>query len=193
MSKEKSTQPPEALSALPVVFALGFALGGVLIVAALALWYPQRLHTTVKNLDLPLPEISLPALDGDREGELMALRTTFVGPALINFWASWCLPCVTEHPVLTAIAAEGVPLYGVLYHDEAAAGGAFLRQYGSPFRQVLIDSNGASGVATGLTGVPETLVIDATGRVKGRWVGLLTETVWREELKPLYLTGGGQP
>lgn len=94
-------------------------------------------------------------------------------PLLVNIFAEWCTPCLAEHPLLTALAPE-VAIYGIAYRSPEADTRAWLAQHGDPFRRWALDENGALGVALGMTGVPETFVLDAAGRIRHRHVGPLT-------------------
>ena len=106
------------------------------------------------------------------------------GVKLVNFWASWCAPCRVEHPNLVALAAEGVPVYGVNYKDEPAKAQAFLAEMGNPYRAVGADASGRMGIDWGLYGVPETFVIDGEGRVVTRFAGPITERALAETIRP---------
>lgn len=178
---------------LVVIFALGFVLGGIIALSAYAIYQTSHKVPEVHHLQLPASDITLPELlpaDGDTPAriadEFISQRAAFAGPGLVNFFASWCAPCEQEHPVLIRLSAQQIPIYGVLYHDRFDSGVAMLERLGSPYRRVLIDEQGESAVGYGLTGVPETLLIDAGGEVRGRWVGVLTEQAWQEQLQPLY-------
>ena len=109
---------------------------------------------------------------------------TAPGVKLVNFWASWCAPCRVEHPHLMALAAEGVPVYGVNYKDEPAKALAFLAEMGNPYRAVGADASGRMGIDWGLYGVPETFVIDGEGRVVTRFAGPITERALAETIRP---------
>jgi cytochrome c biogenesis protein CcmG/thiol:disulfide interchange protein DsbE len=105
---------------------------------------------------------------------------------LVNFFASWCIPCRAEHPVLMRIAEqERVPLYGIAYKDRPADAKRFLDQLGDPFRRIGLDSAGRTGIEFGVYGVPETYVIDKAGRIRMRHVGPLTAEALEKELLPL--------
>ncbi len=106
------------------------------------------------------------------------------GPALVNVWASWCTPCIAEHPMLMSLSEDGVPIYGVDWKERAeGAGEAFLDQRGSPFAAVGAD-DGPAGVELGITGVPETFVIDAEGRIVARFAGPLDVTTVAKVIRP---------
>ena len=109
---------------------------------------------------------------------------TAPGVKLVNFWASWCAPCRVEHPHLMALAAEGVPVYGVNYKDEPAKALAFLAEMGNPYRAIGADTSGRMGIDWGLYGVPETFVIDGEGRVVTRFAGPITERALAETIRP---------
>ncbi len=104
-------------------------------------------------------------------------------PKLVNFWASWCGPCRIEHPNLTALAAEGIAIYGVNYKDDPAKAEAFLAEMGNPYKAlVAIDGRGA--LEWGVTGVPETFVIAGDGTVITRFSGPLTDRSIASEIRP---------
>ncbi|MGI9345046.1 MAG: redoxin family protein [Gammaproteobacteria bacterium] len=170
-----------------VVFLLSFLFGGVLVLSLVVLFEQSSNVQQTVGLDLALPESRLPTLPPSESGQKYSMRGAFKGPAVVNFWASWCHPCAVEHSTLLRISQQGVPIYGVLYQDEMAAGSEFLRARGSPFEKVLVDNQGV-GVEIGITGIPETLVIDAQGIIRGRWTGALDEETWEQQMRPLYLS-----
>lgn len=131
----------------------------------------------------PFPQVELAALTGyDRFNPAEGLPE---GPALVNIWASWCTPCLAEHPLLMALAEEGVPLYGIDYKErEPGAGEAFLQRHGSPFAAVGADPEGRMGLELGVTGVPETFVIDSNGVIIARHAGPLTGEIIQNKLRP---------
>ena len=110
-------------------------------------------------------------------------------PWLLNVWASWCGPCIQEHPQLVAFERESpVPIVGLNYKDDPAAARAWLVRYGDPFAAVLSDIDGAVGLDYGVYGVPETYLIGPDGRVSWKHVGPIDEKTLREELLPLAIS-----
>ncbi len=108
---------------------------------------------------------------------------------LVNFWASWCAPCRTEHPVLTALAEdEGITIHGVNYKDRPDGARRFLRALGDPFARVGVDETGRTGIDWGVYGVPETFVVDGEGHILARHVGPLTEEAWNASLSRYFKT-----
>jgi cytochrome c biogenesis protein CcmG, thiol:disulfide interchange protein DsbE len=96
-------------------------------------------------------------------------------PVIVNFWASWCAPCVGEHPLLIILKEKsGVPLIGVNYKDQAAGARRFLGRYGNPFNAVGVDPNGRAAIEWGVYGMPETFIVDAQGRIAYKHIGALT-------------------
>jgi cytochrome c biogenesis protein CcmG, thiol:disulfide interchange protein DsbE len=108
------------------------------------------------------------------------------GPVLINFFASWCVPCRIEHPLLMRLAErDHVPLYGIDYKDKPEDATKLLADYGDPYRGIGMDLDGRVGLDFGVYGVPETYVLDSAGHIRKRFVGPLTAQQVDQELLPL--------
>ena len=105
---------------------------------------------------------------------------------LVNVWASWCVACRSEVPVLGELSQRtGVPVVGLAYKDEADAARSWLNRFGDPFAVVALDRKGRTGIDWGISGVPETFVIDARGRIRYKVVGAVDEQVMQKTLLPL--------
>ncbi|HWG78954.1 MAG TPA: DsbE family thiol:disulfide interchange protein [Stellaceae bacterium] len=145
---------------------------------------------------LPSAMIDKPAPDFDLAGVAGApglSRATLHGhAAIVNFFASWCLPCRSEHPLLMRLAEqEHVPLFGIAYKDKPEDAARFLGQLGDPYRRVGLDETGRVGIDFGVYGVPETYLIDGNGHIRYRLVGPLTaESLERDLLPRLKALGG---
>lgn len=128
--------------------------------------------------DLPLQRFEGPQAGFDPE--------TVEGAYVLNIWASWCAPCRIEHPVLMDLAASGVPIYGITYADRPEHSRAFLAELGDPFTGLAADPERRAALELGVTGAPETFVVDGEGVVRARWRGAVTEEVWRARLEPAW-------
>lgn len=105
---------------------------------------------------------------------------------LLNVWASWCVSCRQEHPVLMDLARHNVaPIIGLDYKDEREPAKAWLFEHGDPYRLSIWDRDGRVGIDYGVYGVPETFVIDQSGIVRMKHIGPLTQTVVSEKIIPL--------
>jgi cytochrome c biogenesis protein CcmG, thiol:disulfide interchange protein DsbE len=129
----------------------------------------------------PAPEWTLTTLDGETLGSAdLAGR-----PYVVNFWASWCGPCVDEHPVLTGTHEElgdELAMVGVLYQDDPDDARAFLARYGSTGYDHVVDEGGRLAIDFGVTGPPESYFVDATGIVRAKQFGPLNEALMDERL-----------
>jgi cytochrome c biogenesis protein CcmG/thiol:disulfide interchange protein DsbE len=113
------------------------------------------------------------------------------GVKLVNFWASWCAPCRAEHPVLKTLQAEGVTILGVNFKDKPEAALQFLDDLGNPYAAIGADDSGRMGLDWGLYGVPETFVIDGTGKVILRHAGPITPGILEDRIRPALAEAAG--
>ncbi|HEV8389718.1 MAG TPA: DsbE family thiol:disulfide interchange protein [Dongiaceae bacterium] len=129
------------------------------------------------------PAVDLPGLaDGAPRLQLAAFKGKLVA---INFFASWCVPCRAEHPYLKQVGAElGVPVIGIAWKDKTEASRAFLAELGDPYAATGADENGRTGIDFGITGVPETFLVDGAGIVRYRLAGPVTPETLKGELAP---------
>ncbi|WP_048863449.1 redoxin domain-containing protein, partial [Acidisphaera rubrifaciens] len=111
-------------------------------------------------------------------------------PVLINFFASWCVPCAVEAPQLAALSKQGVAFWGIAYKDRADATRDFLERNGNPYRRLAADDSGQTAINFGLFGVPETYFVDRAGIIRWRWAGPITDDTIAHELAPLRATYG---
>lgn len=141
----------------------------------------------------PVPEFSLAALhegataftDNDlKEGEA----------SIVNVWASWCVPCVAEHPILTDLTAMGITVYGINYKDKPEDARLFLRRLGDPFAKIGTDPDGRTSIEWGVYGVPETFVVSGDGKIVYKTISQLTRKTVETEILPLLreLNGDGE-
>jgi cytochrome c biogenesis protein CcmG/thiol:disulfide interchange protein DsbE len=105
---------------------------------------------------------------------------------LLNVWASWCVACRQEHPLLVELAKKkSVPIIGLNYKDKPDAAKAWLAQWGDPYDLSVKDLDGRIGIEYGVYGVPETFVIDRNGVIRFKQIGPITEEVWQKKMLPL--------
>ena len=105
---------------------------------------------------------------------------------ILNVWASWCVACRQEHPLLVDFAKRSpVPLYGLNYKDKRDDGLGWLQRFGNPYKASLYDIDGRVGIDFGVYGVPETFVIDKQGVIRFKQIGPVTPEVLRDQIEPL--------
>jgi len=168
---------------------LAFLALAVLFAFALGSGDPSRIPSAL--IGQAAPTANLPPVEGLRvDGEQLP---GFDGADLangnvhvVNIWASWCGPCRLEHEHLMALRElrPGAELYGINYKDTPEAAARFIRQLGNPFDAVGEDQRGRVGVEWGVTGVPETFVVDGDGIIIHKLTGPINADNLREELLP---------
>ncbi|RWB96364.1 MAG: DsbE family thiol:disulfide interchange protein [Mesorhizobium sp.] len=163
---------------LPAIFFTGLAV--------LMGWGLMRSPSEIPSalIDKPVPEFSLAPVQGrtlgfsssDLRGEV----------SLVNVFASWCLACREEHPVLLQLAASGtVPLYGLNYKDQPDDAARWLDAEGDPYTRTGADLTGRVAIDWGVYGVPETFVVSAQGRIAYKHVGAVTDEALQKTILPL--------
>jgi len=158
----------------------------VLILVGLVVLFAVGLQLDPTKVPSPLigkaaPAFKLAALEG--AGALS--ETDLKGrPVLVNFWASWCTPCLQEHALLLEMKQAGVPIVGIVYKDTPENAQRWLAQHGNAWQRLALDPEGKAGLDWGVYGVPETYLVDAEGVIRFKQVGPLTREVWERDLKP---------
>lgn len=140
----------------------------------------------------PLPSFALAPLRPGQPGLASADLQGKV--ALINVFASWCTSCAVEAPTLQRIAASGAaPLYGVAWLDAPEKSQEWLAKYGDPFARIGEDTSGRLGLDLGVTGAPETFVVDKQGRIRLRYPAPIDDAAWAATFQPLLAKLNAEP
>ena len=130
------------------------------------------------------PTFSLPVLN--QEGQIFTPKDLLGKVWLLNVWASWCVSCRAEHPLLNELAKmKLVPILGLNYKDQDLAAIKWLAELGNPYDLSIVDAKGLVGIDYGVYGVPETFVIDQTGKVAFKHIGPITPDSMQNTLLPL--------
>lgn len=137
-------------------------------------------------INKPAPEFSLPRLDNMAT---QVKRDDLIGQVwLLNVWASWCVSCRQEHPLLVDFSKKNlVPIYGLDYKDNPEDARNWLRRLGNPYSTILVDMDGRVGIDYGVYGVPETYVIDKKGVIRYKQIGPVTPSALQDKMIPLIL------
>ncbi len=133
-------------------------------------------------IDKPVPVFSLPPIEGRNDG--FASSDLAGKVSLVNVFASWCLPCRVEHPILMRLADEGVPIYGINIRDTPEDARRFLDRLGNPYRRIGADNNGRVSIDWGVYGYPETFIVDRDGRIRYKHIGPITPRVLDRKIRP---------
>jgi cytochrome c biogenesis protein CcmG/thiol:disulfide interchange protein DsbE len=132
----------------------------------------------------PFPIFSLPSL---HDANQMLDEQDILGDVvLVNVWATWCFACRIEHAMLNQLAEQGVKVIGLNYKDNREAAIDWLRKRGDPYAFSIFDERGGLGIDLGVYGAPETYLLDATGTIRYRRVGVVDDRVWNSEFRDLY-------
>jgi cytochrome c biogenesis protein CcmG/thiol:disulfide interchange protein DsbE len=135
-------------------------------------------------IDKPAPAFTLQELHAP--GKSLSAADLKGQVWLLNVWASWCVSCREEHPLLVELGrANVVPIYGLNYKDKPDAAMAWLGEMGNPYKASIVDGDGRVGIDYGVYGVPETFVIDREGIVRYKQIGPVTPQALKEKILPL--------
>jgi cytochrome c biogenesis protein CcmG/thiol:disulfide interchange protein DsbE len=173
------------------VFAVIAAFVGLLVLLAIGLRLNPR-EVPSPLIGKPAPAFELPLLGAPDKtfSQKEMLGTVWV----LNVWASWCPPCLLEHPVVSELARSGVaPVVGLNYKDAREDALPWLKRNGDPYKLTVYDAAGRIGIDYGVYGVPETYVIDRKGVIRYKHIGPLTPEIAEKKLRPLLqeLASGG--
>lgn len=163
--------------------------GPLLVFVLLAVLLGSRLGTDPTllpsaRIGQPMPAFQLSSLtEPDRQLNAADVQGQV---SVLNVWATWCISCQVEHPVLMRMAADGVPIIGVNYKDYRESALKYLELHGNPFRFSVFDEKGDLGLDLGVYGAPETYLLDKDGQIRYRFVGVLDDQKWETVLKPRY-------
>jgi len=162
--------PLVAFVLIALFFVVGLRLDPTLIPSA-------RIGKEVPAFDLPaLHDEAARVTSADlRDGQMK----------LLNVFAEWCVPCRVEHPLLMSLQQRGVVIYGLNYKDTPENAKRFLRDLGDPYTRIAQDTRGRVGIDLGISGVPETFVVDGEGKILFQHIGPLTRDVVMEHILPL--------
>ncbi|MDG1708943.1 MAG: DsbE family thiol:disulfide interchange protein [Emcibacteraceae bacterium] len=143
---------------------------------------PSRIPSELIND--PIPEFSMPKVGIDEVGFTSADIIAEDGVVIVNFFASWCLPCYIEHPFLMELEKRGYKIYGVAYKDKAHATNRFLEEQGDPYFKTAADRDGRVAIEWGVYGFPETFVIK-DGVILYKHAGPIMEMQFEDEFMPI--------
>lgn len=166
-----------------------FSLIPVTLFAAVAVYFGIGLQRDSRVLpsaliDQAVPEFALPPLIDGRPGlDSAALQGEVV---LVNFFASWCVPCRYEHPLLMRLAATGtVAIHGMNWKDKPEDARKWLDELGDPYTRIGSDQSGRIGIDWGVYGIPETYLVDAGGRIRYKKVGPMDQELLDQTILPM--------
>jgi cytochrome c biogenesis protein CcmG/thiol:disulfide interchange protein DsbE len=174
-----------------------FGLLALLFYFALQSGDPSRLPSAL--IGRPAPATELPSLEGliDRGRTVPGFSNADLASgqvSVVNFWASWCAPCVQEHPLLVALKERtGVTLYGVNYKDQPATARRFLGRYGNPFTAVGVDASGRAAIDWGVTGMPETFILNGKGEIVFKHIGPISAETLESKIIPTVKAAAAAP
>lgn len=168
----------------PVVFAIPLALF-IALVVFLFIGLQRDPHEVPSPLiNRPAPAFQLPQLQ--EQTKTFTAQEMRGKVWLLNVWATWCVACRDEHPMLIEYAESGaVPIYGLNYKDDRAAALQLLREEGNPYVLNAFDADGRVAIDYGVYGAPESYLIDRNGIIRFKKIGPITPDVWEGEILPL--------
>lgn len=164
----------------------------LIVLAVLALFFFKGLGMNPHDIpsvliDRPVPEMTLAPLPGRGESSGLATSDLKGQVSVVNIFGSWCVACVQEHPYLVRIKQTGaVPVHGIDWRDDPAEGAKWLKKNGDPYQRVGADpAPGRAAVDFGVTGAPESFIVDKNGVIRYKHIGPITPDVWEKTLLPI--------
>ena len=188
-SNHFSEQPPETKgnrtmkkSQIRIWFLIPLIIfAAVMVMLYFRLGQPTEIVTNTA-LERPVPAFELPLLSDT--SRIMTNDNLPDEPFLMNIWGSWCPTCIIEHPFLMQLEERGVNLVGVNYKDDIGDALGYLNRGGDPFSMSIQDLSGQFALDLGLTGAPETFVVDGEGVIRQHIVGEINEGNWQSRITP---------
>lgn len=164
-----------------------FVLLGALLAVGLTL-SEHKTDLPSPLIDKQIPEFILPLLGQD---DVKMSQADLIGePFLLNVWASWCVTCRYEHPVIEELSASGkLRVIGLNYRDDPQDAKRWLQRYGNPYTLNLADASGRVAIDFGVYAAPESFLIDASGRILFKQIGALTNEIIEQEILPRLQSG----
>lgn len=154
---------------------------GLFVMLYMRLGKPTDIVTNTA-LERPVPTFELPLLSDT--SRIMTNDNLPDEPFLMNIWGSWCPTCIIEHPFLMQLEERGVNLVGVNYKDDIGAAFGYLNRGGDPFSMSIQDLSGQFALDLGLTGAPETFIVDGEGVIRQHIIGEVNESNWQSRIEP---------
>ena len=169
----KALAPLLIFAALIAALAIGLSRGD-----------PRVLPSQLINK--PFPEFELTGVYDDTP----VTKSDLLGEvALVNVFGSWCVACLAEHPLLMELSStDQVRVIGINWRDDRAKARQWLTRHGDPYDTLIYDPHSTLVIDLGITGAPETFILDQQGMVRYKHVGVITPELWRETLKPIIQT-----
>jgi cytochrome c biogenesis protein CcmG/thiol:disulfide interchange protein DsbE len=161
----------------------------LILFSFLAVFLYIGLGKDTKKLPSPLINKPFPVLQVNdfQTQQAFLIQTRLKGRvSLVNVWASWCVTCKAEHPVLTKIAkTKTVQMVGINYKDTREEGNNFLLKLSNPYDWIVFDAQGKLGLELGVYAVPETFLVDKQGIIRYKLIGELTSEIWNDKIYPM--------
>lgn len=183
---DKQTQQSNKSTKRKKSLKLGFLIPLVIFIGLVAMLYMRLGKPTdiVTNtaLERPVPAFELPLLSDT--SRIITNDNLPDEPFLMNIWGSWCPTCIIEHPFLMKLEERGVNLVGVNYKDDIGNALGYLNKGGDPFAMSIQDLSGQFALDLGLTGAPETFVVDGEGVIRQHIIGEVNESNWQSRIAP---------
>jgi len=186
-TKDLSKAPKQGANPLVIVPVLIFVALTIVFALSLKSGDPSRLPSALIGKTVPAVDFTPLAGLVAKGRPVPGIAATDLAKGdvtVVNYWASWCGPCLQEHPFLTQLSQSGVNVVGINYKDPPPGGRRFLGRHGNPYTAVGVDPAGRGAIEWGVYGMPETFVVDGKGRVTFKHVGPISSEILKNKLIP---------